>query len=162
MKKQSLSLSCMVKVTQKARSKARLNPELKYSHYTSPARYKQLFGLVFGRIIWYRPAGAGSGKWSIMAKRGEKGKELETLPRAQIIHSNSFLWLSHAFPNPIHRTLSSLQFPLILVVTTGPGKDTAFHQIRGPQKAPTTMAGVYTLDLLLHIFIFQVELISTY
>ena len=123
MKKLSLSLSCMFKVTQQARSEARSNPEVKCSHYTSPIRYRQLFGLVFDRITWYQPTGVGSRKWCIMAKRDEKGKELETPLQVQIIHSDSFLWLSNTLPNPIHMTLSTPQFPLILVAPTGPGKD---------------------------------------
>ena len=72
MKKLSLSLSCMFKVTQQARSKAGLKADLKCSHYIVPIRYRHLFGLVFGRGIRYRPAGAGSREWCIMVKRDDK------------------------------------------------------------------------------------------
>ena len=60
MKKLSLNLDCMFKVTQQARSEAELKPELKHSHYTSLIRYRQLFGPVVVTVIRHRPAGAGS------------------------------------------------------------------------------------------------------
>lgn len=143
LRKLRLRLNCLLKVTQQVKSGAGIKTRAEeFSLYPAVTRCRQFCsprGLGQTSDTGQEDLGAGS---SAIRQKEVRRKDLEAWLKVQTIHSNSSLWLSNTSPNPLHVTLSTLQLPTIPVAPTGSGQDTAFHQIKGPQGAPASSAGL--------------------